>query len=145
MTVTDDANSRRGLQFSVQTVLISIFVVALVLGWSVDRARLQRQLTRTTEIARFGKLKLFDDLRCPDVIGMQVAEFPEVERFADDMFDESHLPPLWRRVGEDYEGKECIGYYFQTAELEEGEGQPGFYVLTIDRRIVLVEAKVVLW
>jgi hypothetical protein len=146
VTVTDDGDS---------CLLISFLVVSLVLGWSVDHVRLQRELTRTkqelartTEIAGFGKRELFKHMRRPDVIGMAVAEFPEVQRFADETLDETSNDPfashLWEKTRKHWTGRSCKGYYFYTPEYFE-EGLPGFYVLTVDGRIILVEADNPCW
>jgi hypothetical protein len=124
-------------------LLTFVLVVGLVLGCWADRTRLQRKLELATEAARFGKLKLFEDLRRPEVVGMDVSKFPEVLRFADDRLDDSSVSLLWDRVAKDREGRKCVGYYFQTAEFEEGH--PGFYVLTVDGTIVGVQTQILIW
>jgi len=124
-------------------LLTFILVVAILLGWWTDRHRLQLKVETQVQAARFGKLKLFEYLRRPDVIGKDISEFPEVPALADDTSDDSMVPRYWDRVAPDRDGKECIGYYFQTGELEEG--QRGFYVLTLDGKIVAVEPQILVW
>ena len=137
-------------RFSLAALLTSVLVVAILLGWWADRRGLQRDLNRLrvkmegqTQAARFGKQKLFEDLRSPEVIGRDISHFPEVPAFADDTSDDSMAPGLWDRVAADREGRKCVSYYLQTAELEEGH--PGYYVLTIDGKIVAVEYQVLFW
>jgi len=136
-----DASARP--RFSLMALLTFILVVAILLGWWTDRHRLQLKVETQIQAARFGKLKLFEHLRRPEVIGRDISEFPEVPALADDTSDDSMVPLLWDRVAPDRDGKECIGYYFQTGELEEG--QRGFYVLTLDGKIVAVEAQILVW
>ena len=124
-------------------LLTFILVVAILLGWWTDRHRLQLKVETQIQAARFGKLKLFEHLRRPEVLGRDISEFPEVPALADDTSDDSMVPRYWDRVAPDRDGKECIGYYFQTAELEEG--QTGFYVLTLDGKIVAVEPQILVW
>lgn len=143
MTETDDTKCYHAPRFSLKSLLIFVLVVCLVVGWWADRARLQRELERSTEVARFGKSQLFEHLLGSKAVGKPVARFPEVQRFADLTFDETHVSLLWEKAAKDSGGKNCIGYYFQTADIEEGHR--GFYVLTIDGRIALVEAQVLLW
>ena len=100
-------------------LLTFILVVAILLGWWTDRHRLQLKVETQIQAARFGKLKLFEHLRRPEVIGRDISEFPEVPALADDTSDDSMVPLHWDRVAPDRDGKECIGYYFQTGELVE--------------------------
>ena len=130
-------------RFSLRSLLATVLVVAILLGWWTDRRRLHMKLEAQTQAARFGKLKLYENLQSPEVIGKGITTFPEIPAFADDTGDDSMAPALWDRVAADRKGKECIGYYLQTAELEEGT--PGFYVLTINGRIMAVQPHVIVW
>ena len=137
-------------QFSLFALLTSVMVVAILFGWWADRrglktefVRLHAKLKRQTQAARFGKLKLLEDLRRPNVVGSDIADFPQVPAFADDISDDSMAPLLWDRAAADRKGKQCVGYYFQTADVEEGH--PGYYVLTVNGKIVAVDLQVVVW
>ena len=72
-------------------------------------------------------------------------EFPSIPKYADDVFDESHMPWRWERVSVNSDGKKCVGYYLETADADEGEGETGFWVLTVDGHIALVERRILTW
>ncbi|MCL4855623.1 MAG: hypothetical protein KJZ78_30015, partial [Bryobacteraceae bacterium] len=108
MSDTAGANSRSRLQFSLATLLLSAVTVAVCCAWWQDHTSGQRQLDRAVEAARFGKLKLYEQLRGPETIGMAVTQFPEIRKFADKTFDEGTMPELWKQLGESRAGQmEC--------------------------------------
>lgn len=152
MSDTAGASSRCRPQFSLATLLLSVVTVAVCCAWWQDHTSGQRKLDRAAEAARFGKLKLYEQLRDPETIGMAVTQFPEIRKFADKTFDEGTMPELWKQTAESRAGKSCVGYYFQFGESENApitawaqDGATGFYVLTINERIVLLDVEQLLW
>jgi hypothetical protein len=148
---TQHHDALRTPRFSLTALLTVVVFVGLILGWWADRTRLQRELTQlrrelahSTDIARFAKQKLFEQLQEAG-IGTSASQFPQLQMFADDTFDETEteLSYLWRNLPRQHQGKTCVGYYFETAVVHEGNA--GFFVLTVNGEIVAVKLNSLTW
>ena len=133
-------------RFSLTALLTFVVFAGLILGWWTDRTRLQADRIRLqrelAEIARFAKRTLLKQLQEAGV-GTSASQFPQLQMLADDTFDETKLTYLWDQLAPQHHGKSCVGYYFETAVVNEGDA--GFYVLTVDGEIVAVQILTLPW
>lgn len=139
MTAHTQAPSGWRPRFGLRSLLMSLLFVSVAMGWWTDRRHLQRELVLATEAAKFGKLKLLEQLERPGVVGTDISQFPEVPRLADRIEGDRGGDEILRSAlrGTKLEYERFDGYYFKTGTL--ADPLPGFYVWTFQGRVVFIE------
>jgi hypothetical protein len=140
--------SRR--QVKLRDLLLLVLLVSVALGWWVDRTQLQRrattlqqELASTAEAALYGKRRLVEELKRPEVVGESLALFPEVQRFATEWREQSEPPILPWGMAEKKAGAKYVGYYIETNPAERHEGHPGVWVWSVDGKFLAVAPVVI--